>query len=87
MNVLFHIVLVVLCIIGLAICFCNWYCAYKSLRTKENHSQIGFIGGIVVYWTLSCLLPEEWQYVAYVAFILDCSFPLFVLGVFFNIKK
>ena len=36
----------------------------------------------MIYWSLSRLLPERWQYVAYAAFILDISFPLFVLGIF-----
>lgn len=87
MSVLYNIGLLILCTIGLAICFCNWYCAYESLRTKENHSQIGFFGGIMIYWSLSRLLPERWQYVAYAAFILDVSFPLFILGIFLNIKN
>lgn len=74
------------CLVGLMISLSNWYFFFQSLKTKENHSQIGFIGGLIIYFSLYYLLPEKWQSAALLGFLIDSSFPLFLLGPFFKAK-
>lgn len=79
MSILINISLFAVFFLGLMICLSNWHFFYKTLKTKENNSQIGFLGGIIVYFSLYYLLPEKWQSVAFIAFFIDISFPLFIL--------
>lgn len=75
------------CLVGFVISLSNWYFFFQSLKTKENHSPVGFIGGLIIYFSLYHLLPEKWQSAACLGFLIDISFPLFLLGHFFNVKK
>lgn len=86
MSILINISLFAAFFLGLMICLSNWYFFYKTLKTKENNSQIGFLGGIIVYFSLYYLLPEKWQSVACIAFFIDISFPLFILGLILKKK-
>lgn len=87
MNIIINVGLFLALLIGLMISLGNWYFFCKTLKTETNHSQIGFVGGIIVYFSLAYLLPEKWQAAAFLAFLIDISFPLFILGAVFNIKK
>lgn len=87
MTILLNGVLFLVGLLGLVVSLANWCFLFQSLKTKENHSPIGFIGGALVFASLYYLLPAAWHSAAYLAFIIDGSYPFFVIGVFLCMKK